>query len=130
MRSLSLLFLTGLTFLSWQNDALTASIKAGKEVYNDYCVTCHKADGTGLKNMVPPLAKADFLLKNQTASIHAIKYGIKGPITVNGVEYKSIMVSQNLSNEEIADVMNYINHTWGNSVKKMVTPKMVAELKE
>ena len=37
---------------------------------------------------------------------------LRGPITVNGENYNSIMVSQGLDDEEISDVVNYILNSW------------------
>ena len=34
-----------------------------------------------------------------------VKYGLRGEITVNGKTYNSVMVSQGLDDEEIADVI-------------------------
>ncbi|MGL4582381.1 MAG: c-type cytochrome, partial [Flavobacterium sp.] len=45
-------------------------------------------------------------------------------ITVNNVKYNSIMTSQNLSDQEIADVLTYVYNSWGNN-KTVVTPQMV-----
>jgi mono/diheme cytochrome c family protein len=42
-----------------------------------------------------------------------------------------MMPNPGLENKEIADVMNYIMNSWGNSSdKKMITVKMVDEVKE
>jgi mono/diheme cytochrome c family protein len=110
-----------------QTDELTKSIAAGKDIYIEYCALCHKADGKGKKEMVPPLVEADFL-NNRQQTIHAIKFGLKGAITVNGLKYNSAMVSQGLTDEEIADVTNYIFHSWGNKLGKIVTAKEVAKV--
>jgi len=38
------------------------------------------------------------------------------------------MPSPGLEDEEIADVMNYILHSWGNTSDRMVTPKEVSTI--
>jgi mono/diheme cytochrome c family protein len=111
-----------------QGDPLQKSIEDGKKVYKEYCMLCHKADGNGKKDRIPPLANADYL-KNRTATIKAIKFGLKGEIIVNDIKYDQKMSSQNLSDEEIANVTNYIFHTWGNDVGKIVTVNEVAKVK-
>ncbi len=40
------------------------------------------------------------------------------------------MVPMGLSNEEIADVMNYVMNSWGNTQDKMVTETEVANIEE
>lgn len=131
-----LFFLITLLFLGFSPDAdkqqpqMQESIKRGKLVYEDFCVTCHLPNGEGTKGVFPPLANSDYLLKNREGSIRAIKYGQSGEIIVNGVIYNSTMAPMGLTDDEIADVMNYINNTWGNSSKKMVTKEEVSAVKQ
>ncbi len=105
----------------FHNDDLSKSIARGKEVYTDFCVTCHKPDGTGTPKFFPPLAKSDYLTKQREDAIRSVKYGQKGKITVNGVDYNGLMPNPGLTDNEVVDVMNYILHSWGNSGSKMVT---------
>lgn len=106
---------------------LQESLLDGQEIYNDFCAQCHLEDGKGVKGIYPPLAKSDFLMDiNRT--IHSIKYGLKGPIIVNGDKYNSIMVSQGLDDEEISDVVNYILNSWGNSTNKIITEEIVESI--
>lgn len=102
-------------------DKTSESYKRGKDVFNDFCVTCHLSNGKGVPGNFPPLDGSDWLTKKRTESIHAIKYGLSGPIKVNGEEYNSVMVQMGLSDQEVADVMNYINNSWSNAIKKPVT---------
>ena len=112
-------------------DPLKESIERGTEIYTDFCMQCHMAAGEGVPNTFPPLAKSDWLLpENITKSIHAIKYGIQGPVLVNGKEYNSAMVPLGLEDEEISDVMNYILNNWGNSSEKMITIEDVEKVEK
>ncbi|UCS92920.1 cytochrome c [Echinicola marina] len=113
-----------------QDEALKASIKRGQEVYNDYCITCHMADGKGVSGTFPPLANSDFLLKNREQSIRAIKFGMSGEITVNKKAYNNTMSNLGLYDDEVADVMNYILNSWGNKSKKMVSEKEVKSIEK
>lgn len=108
-----------------QDGKLKESIKRGKEVYADMCITCHLANGEGIPKVYPPLAKSDYLMEKREASIRAIKYGLKGKIEVNGVTYNGMMLKTGLDSDEIADVMNYITNSWGNKNSKMITIKEV-----
>ena len=107
---------------------LEASIKRGKLIYSDMCITCHLADGKGVPKAFPPLADSDYLRGNQNESIKGVKKGMSGEIVVNGITYNSVMAPLGLSNEEVADVMNYINNSWGNVIKNDITPEKVSEL--
>lgn len=113
-----------------QSKDLTESMKQGKMVYDDFCITCHMGNGEGLLGTFPPLAKSDFLMKNRAKSIHAIKYGLQGEITVSGTKYNGVMANLGLTDEEVADVMNYITNSWGNKNDKLVTEKEVSEIKK
>ena len=104
-----------------QDSKLAESIKRGKEVYTDMCISCHMANGEGIPRIYPPLAKADYLMEKREASISAIKYGLKGKIVVNGITYKNMMSRLGLLDDEVADVMNYITNSWGNKNSKMIT---------
>lgn len=117
------------SLLSNQDDELAKSKERGKQTYEELCVTCHLADGTGMEGVFPPLAGSDYLMKNKTGAIHAIKFGQEGEITVNGTVYNNVMPSQGLSDQEIADVMNYIQNSWGNK-GKYVSASEVEKIKQ
>ena len=117
-----------ISFNLFSKKPIQESLLDGQEIYNDFCVQCHLEDGKGIKGIYPPLAKSDFL-KDINQTISSIKYGLKGPITVNGEKYNSIMVSQGLDDEEISDVVNYILNSWGNSTNKLITEEIVTSIK-
>lgn len=119
---------TNLVAQNQDTSQLEASIKRGEVVYSDMCITCHLADGKGVPRAFPPLADSDYLRDNQTGSIKAVKYGMSGEIVVNGVTYNSVMSPLGLSDGEVADVMNYINNSWGNKIEGLVTPDKVSKL--
>jgi mono/diheme cytochrome c family protein len=87
-------------------------------------------NGEGVENTFPPLAKSDYLINNQEASIRGIKFGQKGEITVNGIKYNGNMAPMGLDDKEIADVTNYINNSWGNTNDKIVTEEEVSGIKK
>tara|TARA_R100001369_G_scaffold20091_1_gene36607 strand:- start:85847 stop:86302 length:456 start_codon:yes stop_codon:yes gene_type:complete len=106
-------------------EKVSESYKRGEEVFSNFCVTCHLPSGKGIPGNFPPLAGSDWLTDKRTESLKAIKYGLSGPIVVNGENYNNAMTAQGLSDQEVADVMNYISNTWGNSSKKEVTEEDV-----
>ena len=133
MKLLSLIFGLFLFFkISWlhQNKPLEESIADGAEIYQDFCVQCHLDSGEGVSGVFPPLADSDYLLNNIDLSIKGIKYGLNGPIEVNGETYDGVMQNQGLEEEEIADVMNYILNSWNNSSEQVITPQRVSQIQE
>lgn len=93
-------------------DPLGESVTRGKKIYTELCITCHLGNGKGVAGAFPPLNPSNWLVEKRAASIHAIKYGLKGPIEVNGKPYDNVMLSMGLDDQEIADVMNYTIQTW------------------
>lgn len=100
---------------------LEKSMERGATVYSDFCVQCHLPNGKGIPNNFPPLAGSNWLTEKRTESIHAVKYGQTGEIEVNGITYNGVMTPMGLSEQEVADVLNYVMNSWGNTQKEMVT---------
>ncbi len=123
-----LILIALLANMLYQDKELTESMARGKEIYADFCVTCHLDNGEGVLNTFPPLAKSDYLANNRIPSIRGVKDGQRGEIAVNGVVYNNTMMPLGLEDEEIADVMNYVMNSWGNQQDKPVTPAEVSEI--
>ncbi len=116
--------------ITLQNNTLKESIKRGSEIYTDFCTSCHLPSGKGMSGVFPPLANSDYLIGKRKESIRSIKFGLRGEITVNGVKYNGYMAALGLSDEEVADVMNYITNSWGNKNDKIITVEEVSEIKK
>lgn len=87
----------------------------GKDLYSTNCASCHQKDGRGLKKLIPPLAGSDYLQKYQIESAKLIRHGATQSIQVNGVPFTPTMPAHaHLSTLEIAEVLTYINNSWGN----------------
>ena len=109
-----------------QSPEIKQSIDRGARIYNNFCATCHLASGEGIANAFPPLNNSDWLKEKRKKSIAAVKNGLNGPIEVNGEEYNSVMTDLGLTDEEVADVMNYIFTAWDNNIEPPVTVEEVA----
>jgi len=101
----------------------------GKQTYMHTCFACHQPEGQGVIGVFPPLAMSDYLNKDVNRAIEIVLYGKQGEITVNGENYNSVMPSQSLTDEEVANVLTFIYNSWGNS-KEVVTPEMVSEVRK
>ena len=120
MRTFLFLYLLGCLALFrglLQDPVLAVSMERGQSVFEAFCVTCHQAGGQGVEGVYPPLAGSDYLLGKREASIRGVKYGQRGPMVVNGVTYDNTMMPMGLSDQEIADVMNYVRNSWGNQAE-------------
>lgn len=105
------------SFLLNTDKELAESMKRGEEVYKANCMACHQENGTGLEGAFPPLAKSDYLMADTPRAIKLIKEGMEGELYVNGQPYYGFMPAQDLSEQQLADVMNYIRNSWGNTGK-------------
>lgn len=120
------LFVFTPSYTMGQEFSLEASIERGEEIYGSNCAACHRKNGKGLFG-TPPLAESDYLLADTDRAIRIIRNGIEGDILVNGKTYKNAMLPVELTNEETADVMNYILNSWGNE-GETVTAEQVSEV--
>ena len=131
MKVLLVIYISIVLFLAntlFQDNKLQESMERGSEIYADFCVTCHLTKGEGVPYTFPPLAKSDYLMKNRKESIRGIKYGQRGEIVVNGETYNNTMMPMGLTDDEVADVMNYITNSWGNKNNKIVTVEEVTAI--
>jgi len=95
-----------------------ALMKRGQVVYNEYCKTCHQANGQGLSTVYPPLAGADYVkTKGAKVITDNVVNGLKGPITVNGKKFNNVMTAlpTKYSNADAAAVITFVLNSWGNN---------------
>ena len=114
LKSLIFILTVGWSFqASSQSSASATSLKNGQSVYISYCQSCHMEDGNGLPGVFPPLVKTGNL-NDPNRLVKVILQGMRGPIVVKGDTYDGEMAPTDLTDQEVADVINYIRNTWGN----------------
>ena len=134
IKTFSLLFLlipaTSLfLFTKIQEDDLPQSIKRGESVYQANCAGCHMPEGEGVEAVFPPLAKTDYV-KYAKRAIGIILAGQEGEISVNGKTYNTAMAAlPQLTDQEVADVLNFVRNSWGNKYPIIKTAQVKAERK-
>jgi nitrite reductase (NO-forming) len=99
-------------------------IASGKQKYMETCFACHQAEGQGIPNVFPPLAKSDYLNKDVKRAIRSIINGLSGEIVVNVETYNNTMPAQALTDQEVAEILTYVYDSWGNN-KTVVTEGQV-----
>jgi mono/diheme cytochrome c family protein len=104
------------------------TFKQGKRYYDGFCGNCHGENGEGLRGLIPPLAKSDYLSKNRESLACVIHIGQKGAILVNGVGYgqQEMPAIAKLTDFEITNILNYVGTSWGN-VEKLWTVEEIRE---
>ncbi len=105
----------------------TSIFAEGHKIYIAKCQACHMKKGEGVQNSFPPLSGSDFL-NDRNAVIEIVLKGSNDTLEVNGMIYTGNMPDFNFSNEETAEVINFIFNTWGNQYGS-ITPEEVADAK-
>ena len=106
------------------------TMKRGQAVYNRTCLACHQPTGLGLPPVFPPLAGSEWIAKGASIAVRNILHGMQGPVTVKGATYNGVMPPvSGLSDKDIADVVTYVNNSWGNT-GPTVTDAEVAAIKK
>ncbi|THU31548.1 cytochrome c [Niastella caeni] len=129
-KALIIIFLvTGTCWLVFsQSNSLLQSIKRGQEVFNATCKNCHMENGQGMPGIYPPLANSDFLAKDTKRTIDIVLNGINGEIIVNGKIYNLDMPAhKQLTDQQVADVLNFVRNSWGNKGKAITVAQVKTE---
>jgi mono/diheme cytochrome c family protein len=96
--------------------------ESGAAVFASSCASCHQAEGQGITGVFPPLADHVPELYNAEGGreylIHAVLFGLQGPISVLGTDYNGSMPAwPQLTDQRIADVVDHIATAWGNEAQ-------------
>jgi len=110
-------------------ETMQERIEFGRETYMSVCQACHMADGSGIEGAFPPLAESDYLNEDLDRAVSAVVHGLQGEIVVNGETYNGVMPRQNLTDEEVANVMTYVLNNFGNDGGE-VTPEQVQRVRQ
>jgi mono/diheme cytochrome c family protein len=104
-----------------------AGMKAGAAIYAHACISCHESDGSGAPRIYPPLPGNALLQSADPAStLRIILDGAQTVTTPRAPNTGSMPGYKQLSDQEVADVTNYIRNSWGNAAPP-VTPDQVAK---
>jgi mono/diheme cytochrome c family protein len=90
------------------------------KLYIDNCAACHQPHGTGIAGAIPPLAGNPAVTALEPYNVIAVM--LEG--LPKGGQY-GVMPSfaGRLSNEQIADLANYVRTSWGNQAAPNAAPK-------
>lgn len=89
----------------------------GSRIYVDRCAACHRTDGKGYPSVFPPLAGNPVMMQDDPVSlIHIIQSGATLPaMTAAPSSIVMPAFKHKLTDEQIADVVTFIRHAWGNN---------------
>lgn len=105
--------------------------KTGAAVYVDNCNACHRSDGRGYAGAFPALAGNSVLRSDDVTSlVHIVLAGFTVPATHAAPStFTMPPFADRLSDQEVADVVNFIRSSWGNGAKENATAEDVAKLR-
>jgi mono/diheme cytochrome c family protein len=101
-------------------------VALGEQVFGNKCAACHQLTGQGLPSVFPPLkGNAAVTAADPTEHIRAVLRGVTGK-TIDGVAYGAAMpaFADQLTDEEVAAVLNHERTSWGNQAP-LVKPEDV-----
>jgi mono/diheme cytochrome c family protein len=103
-----------------------SSMNAGQAIYAHACVSCHEADGHGAPRIYPPLpGNANLQSSDPASTLRIILDGAQTLTTPRAPNTGSMPAyAKQLSDQDIADLANYIRNSWGNAAP-LVTPEQV-----
>lgn len=93
---------------------VVATKPTGQAIFEQYCLACHQANGSGVPNLNPPLRGTDWVLGDKTRLINVLLKGLQGQ-EIEGEMYDNAMPAHDfLDDAQIAGVLTYIRSNFGN----------------
>jgi mono/diheme cytochrome c family protein len=106
--------------------AADATAQQGAKLYVDNCMACHQSKGRGIPGVFPPLAGNGVIVAPSPNDI--IKVMLGGIPARNGYIAMPEFASR-LTDQQIADVANYVRTSWGNGTAPNATASLVKGLR-
>lgn len=105
----------------------TAGMSSGEQIFVQYCVVCHQANGMGVEGLYPPVSQTPWTLGDKGRLIRLVLNGMNGPVEVMGVEYNNAMTpGAFLTDQQIADVLTYTRSNFGNNASPVTAEEVAA----
>lgn len=101
------------------------SKQRGGELYKQYCLTCHQANGSGVPRLNPPLIKTSYVTGSKTKLIKWVLQGSVEKVPIDGQTYSNNLPPQAyLTDQQIADILTYIRGSFGNKASAVTTTEV------
>ena len=98
----------------------------GAQLYTENCGGCHQAQGRGVPGVFPPLAGNPVVLAADSGNV--IKVVDRGIARRDGYVPMPAFGYQ-LTEQQVADIVNYVRTSWGNRAVPDATPTLVGRLR-
>lgn len=117
---------TGTQPVSSADDDRPTRARAG---YEEFCLTCHRSDGSGASKIFPALAGNDVVeTADATSLIHIVLSGGRRPQTATRPNAFAMPGFKKLNDRAVAEIVTYIRTAWSNSASP-VTVERVAKFR-
>ena len=84
--------------------------------YVQFCVDCHRQDGSGVPGIFPPLARnASVASVDPATLLHVTLTGWKTAQTAAYPRVYTMPAFARLSDQEIAEILSFVRQSWGNN---------------
>jgi mono/diheme cytochrome c family protein len=95
--------------------------KPGAMIYLDSCAACHRPDGVGYEQVFPRLAGNPVVQAvNPQSIVSIVLVGSQTPRTARTpAQFTMPGFAWRLSDKDVADVVNFIRTSWGNSASQI-----------
>lgn len=104
-----------------------ATMDRGKKVYDQYCMACHMAGGTGVPRLNPPLFGNDYVSGDKKRFIGIVLNGFDEPVEIGGEFYQNVMAPHDfLTDQQVADVITYVRNSFGNKASAVTAAEVKA----
>lgn len=98
-------------------DSRVVEPEKGRNIYEQHCLACHQADGSGVPGLAPPLIKGAFVEGDPERLIKILLHGLEG-VEINGESYANPMPAfDHMTDEEMADVLTYVRNNFTNKAE-------------
>jgi mono/diheme cytochrome c family protein len=105
--------------------AQQSSIDRGKKLYEQYCLTCHQADGGGVPKLNPPLISTSYVTGDKQKLVQWVLKGSTENVPIDGKYYSNNMPPQAyLKDDEIANILTYIRNSFGNKASAITAAEV------
>jgi mono/diheme cytochrome c family protein len=121
------------SFLRWVMGGAGDARTKGQVIFQKICAACHQQDGAGKEGLAPPLAGSEWVkTPGGERLVRIVLNGLSGPVQVQNKTWNLAMppLRENLDDEQIAVVLNYIRAQWGGESAAQIKPELSAAARQ
>lgn len=115
------------SYASTHETGFTGPDPIGRSVYLNDCASCHQPNGEGIKDSVPSLVGSVSVLARGSEDVMRV---VLGGIEARESYAPMPAIGVSMTDQQVAEVTNYIRQAWGNAAPPNAGPGMVGTLRK